>query len=237
MLSFSDRGIFFSPLRTIAYIDGFNLYFGCLTRAKHCKWLDLQALAQRLIHEHDPDSEITQVKYFTAPIKAGLSHYGEASCIAQQDYLLSLKAHCPLIEIIEGEFYIVPGRYHANQHPVNFNERLDVLRPEEKQTDVNIALHMLCDATDGLCEQQVLFSNDSDCAPVLKTVHARHPDMKLGVIAPILEVTPQRHPSTELSKSCNWTRKSIKQQELEDCQLPEYVLTRKRKITKPSHWK
>jgi len=154
-------------LRTIAYIDGFNLYFGCLTRARHCKWLDLQKLALRLIKEHDPNSNIVRVKYFTAPIKAGLSPHGEASCIAQQDYLLALKSHCKLLEIIEGEFYIVPGKYHTNQKPVNFNERVDVLRPEEKQTDVNIALHMLCDATDGLCDQQVLFSNDSDCAPVL----------------------------------------------------------------------
>ena len=36
------------PVRTNIYIDGFNLYYGCLKNTPH-KWLDLRALCQVLL--------------------------------------------------------------------------------------------------------------------------------------------------------------------------------------------
>ena len=50
--------------RAIAYIDGYNLYYGLL-KATSCKWLDLYALARSLIRT---DLDIVAVKYFTAPV-------------------------------------------------------------------------------------------------------------------------------------------------------------------------
>ena len=50
--------------RVIAYIDGFNLYFGL--KADHGRkylWLDLQALVESLLL---PDQELQGVRYFTA---------------------------------------------------------------------------------------------------------------------------------------------------------------------------
>jgi len=35
-------------LRTRAYIDGYNLYYGCLKHTAH-KWLDLHALIERIL--------------------------------------------------------------------------------------------------------------------------------------------------------------------------------------------
>lgn len=60
------------------YVDGFNLYHGLhqATARRHL-WLDLGALAQSL----RPQSVLTKVMYFTAPVlndAAGLSN--------QQDY-------------------------------------------------------------------------------------------------------------------------------------------------------
>jgi len=235
-LSFLEYGSLEPALRTIIYIDGFNLYFGCLKEISHCRWLNVEALAQRLCKENDPTTNIVGIKYFTAPIKAGLSARGVVSVKSQADYLRALSTHCQHVEIVNGKYFIVPGSYHGDTKPVDFTTKLRVLRPEEKQADVNIAVHMLCDATDGLCDQQVLLSNDSDCAPILSTIRRRHPDIRIGVIPPILKVTPERYPSKELSSSAHWSRKNINETDLADCQLPVRVTTRKRPIDKPEHW-
>ena len=226
-------------MRTIAYVDGFNLYHGCLKRAAHCRWLDVQALATRLCREQNPDQTLVGVGYFSAPVKAALSPHGLDSCIAQQDYWLALRAHCPLLEIVLGDFFVASGSYHVDAPgPVDFTRKVRVLRPEEKRTDVNIALRMVLDAIDGRCEQQVLFSNDSDCVPALETIRTRCPDMRLGVIAPIPRGERSgRRPSADLLACAHWARDAIGENELLACQLPEPVRTRKRSIHRPERWR
>ena len=228
-----------TSLRTVVYVDGFNLYFGCLKRKRRYRWLDVCALANRLCRDQDPAAKIVSVKYFTAPVKAKLSPRGDSSCIAQQDYWLALKAHCSNLEIIEGQFFTVSGSYHEDHADgtIDFQTKLRVIRPEEKQTDVNIALHMLADATDELCDQQVLLSNDSDCMPALRMIRQRHPSLQLGVVAPILAGGQgRRQPSKLFRDYVDWVRSTIAEIDLAACQLPKSVPTRKRKICKPAHW-
>ncbi len=222
-------------MRTIVYIDGFNLYFGAVKRTPY-RWLDLSKLALRICTERNPNVEIIAIKYFTADIKVFLSQRGQASWEAQQDYLVSLKAHIPHLEIIKGNYDISMARYHPHSasHPVDFSILHTVWRAEEKQTDVNIAINMLCDAHDNKCEQMVLFTNDSDLAPALCTIKERNENIKIGVVAPIRG--EDRNASAELDKYSDWTRHQIKLEELESSQLPDQVLTRKRLIKKPEHW-
>jgi hypothetical protein len=52
-------------MRTSVYVDGFNLYHGCLKRSKF-KWLNLLKLAEVLL----PDHQIEMVKFFTARVSA-----------------------------------------------------------------------------------------------------------------------------------------------------------------------
>ena len=52
--------------RVIAYIDGFNLYFGMKEAGlNHCKWLDLKKLVTNLLA---PNQELIEVKYFTSRV-------------------------------------------------------------------------------------------------------------------------------------------------------------------------
>ena len=62
-------------MRTICYVDGYNLYYGCLKNTTF-KWLDLDLLLCRLLNEQFPQSELHLVKYFTADIKANFSRHG-----------------------------------------------------------------------------------------------------------------------------------------------------------------
>jgi hypothetical protein len=51
-------------MRTIAYVDGYNLYHG---RLKHTpfKWLDLVGLLSTILRVQNPSAQITVVKLFT----------------------------------------------------------------------------------------------------------------------------------------------------------------------------
>ena len=51
-------------MSTIVYVDGFNLYYGCLRHTKF-KWLDLPLLFKTVLEDHH---DIKAVKYFTARV-------------------------------------------------------------------------------------------------------------------------------------------------------------------------
>jgi hypothetical protein len=50
-------------MRTNVYVDGFNLYYGCLKGTPY-RWLDLEALCSRLL----PTNSIHRIRYFTARV-------------------------------------------------------------------------------------------------------------------------------------------------------------------------
>jgi hypothetical protein len=52
-------------LRTVVYVDGYNLYYGLL-RKTTLKWLDLFALFRDHVLDHEV--ELIQVRYYTAPV-------------------------------------------------------------------------------------------------------------------------------------------------------------------------
>jgi hypothetical protein len=55
--------------RVVAYVDGFNLYFGLKNGyGRRYHWLGLQALATSLLQ---PGQELREVQYFTAGVKNG----------------------------------------------------------------------------------------------------------------------------------------------------------------------
>lgn len=81
-------------LRTAIYIDGYNLYYGRL-RGTQFKWLDVVALFSRITRSIAPSSQITSVKFFTAPALPKFSRHGDESMRAQNDYHRALEAKYP----------------------------------------------------------------------------------------------------------------------------------------------
>jgi len=56
-------------LRTIIYIDGFNLYYGLRSKGwRKYYWLNLQCLSQKILKL---DQRLIATKYFTARVSAG----------------------------------------------------------------------------------------------------------------------------------------------------------------------
>lgn len=224
-------------MRTIAYVDGYNLFFGCLKNTPY-KWLDLVALIESILRAQDPSSQLVRVRYFTAPIRAKLASRGQAAAIAQDKYHRAL-AQRGRVDIIQG-WYALEGAWAPRKiDPPNKLDRVEIWRLEEKETDVNLALQLYRDAIRGECEQVVVVSSDSDLAPALRLVESDAPAIRRGLIFPRGEVeegSKQRPPNIGLSKLAHWTRQEIKNAELAACQLPMRVPTNKKPIDKPDYW-
>ena len=85
-------------MKTIAYIDGGNLYHGLLRRCPRYKWLDVAALVRSLLSEgHD----LVDVKYFTARVK---TYPHDAAAVERQNLYLSAIEANGGVKIIEGYY-------------------------------------------------------------------------------------------------------------------------------------
>ena len=72
-------------MRTIIYVDGFNLYFRLLEKRSALKWLDVKTLAGKLLN---PLNKIVGVKYYTARVSGRIDPLAPAR---QQIYLDALR--------------------------------------------------------------------------------------------------------------------------------------------------
>ena len=226
-----------TSLKTILYIDGFNLYYGAVKGTPH-KWLDVVKLFSSICHEQNPSIEIVAVKYFTAPVKGSIATHGEQAVQSQNAYLKALRTLYPnLIEVIEGYFVLEEAGLPRYQKPLVKTDRLQVWKLEEKKTDVHLAIQMYRDACHGV-EHQVLVSNDSDLVPALEAIRADYPRLTIGVVMPRLKRTGSdiRPTNTELDNLAHWTRHHIHENELAAAQLPNLIPTKKKPIYKPTYW-
>lgn len=161
--------------RVIAYIDGFNLYFGMLEMgSREYSWLNIQLLAQSLLK---PNQELVGVKYFTSRV----SNNPEKQ-----------RRQTTYIEAIESldNCSIYYGKFQANTEECYGCGR-KYSSPNEKMTDVNIAVEMLTDAYADRYDMAMLISGDSDLIPPIKSVHSCFPKKRVFVAFP-----PNRHNSS-----------------------------------------
>lgn len=226
-------------METIVYVDGYNLYYGRL-RHTGFKWLDIFELFQNIVKVQNPASKVIKVKYFTAPVKANFSSHGQESMAAQNSYHRALEyLYKDRLEIIYGYHTIEKGYPPRYQKPINKNDRVEIWKFEEKQTDVNIALHMYRDAINETCHQQILVSNDSDLELPLKLISEDKSNIALGLIIPRPKLTTTKHtrPSNKiLSQYVRWTRSHIMDGECQNAQFADIIATRKKSIKKPKYW-
>ena len=227
--------------KTHIYIDGYNLYYSRLKGTAH-KWLDLVALFRdQIVLQQDPKAQVLKVKFFTAPVKASYARHGQASEHAQTQYHRALLAKYPdLIEIINGFHIFQPTALPAYEDGVmpTKSRTAKVWMIEEKQTDVNMALHAYRDVARGVCEQVVICSNDSALEPALRLIREDVPTATIGLIMPL---RAQAHgdgkvPNKRLTPLAHWVRHHILDEELMRAQLPQNIPTKKKPASKPPHW-
>jgi len=170
---------------TTVYIDGFNLYYGAVRKTPY-KWLDPSALCRRLL----PRDDIIKIRYFTAHVSARDDDPGLPQ--RQQTYLRAL-ATIPNLEIHLGHYVSHNVRMPLAHPPKRGARTVEVIKTEEKGSDVNLATYLLLDAFKRVCDTAVIVSNDSDlCEPI------RIARTELGIGVGVVNPHPPAHRSRSL---------------------------------------
>jgi uncharacterized LabA/DUF88 family protein len=189
-----------SKKRSAFYVDGFNLYHSVKDlKNDRLKWLSLFGLANMLIPSKD--EHVVAVRYFSA-----LAHKrGLDSVKRHETYLAALKSEG--VDCILGRFKGQPRRCRncGNQW----------LHPEEKETDVNIAIQMVADGYDDLYDVCYLISADTDLVPPLQMIKTKLP------LKEIVAVSPPNRPHGQHIKSIAHRSLKLNAQQLGRCRLPE----------------
>lgn len=218
-------------LKTIVYVDGYNLYYGLLRRSPY-KWLDLYRLFQEFVL--DSTADVLEVRYYTSPVLGRMSD-DPLSPQRQRQYLQALrKMHPNRVSIIEGRI-IAESPMARLVSPIAEAPEITRVRVHsfsEKKTDVNIATDLLVGAWTNAYEQAVICSNDTDLEGAIRAVKSHHPTLKLGLVAPIPS-HDVRKIAADLKQHVDWA-KVLSPFHLERAQLPEKIAGTT--IRKPPVW-
>ena len=83
-------------MKTYVYVDGFNLYFGCVKGTPN-KWLNIRRLCEILL----PGNQVECIKYFSA--KVAVRPTNPSGPVNQETYFRALRT-LPNLEIHLGYF-------------------------------------------------------------------------------------------------------------------------------------
>ncbi|NLL20880.1 MAG: NYN domain-containing protein [Firmicutes bacterium] len=167
--------------RLIAYIDGFNLYFGMKDKGwRRYYWLNLQKLRKNLLKSNQ---KLITTKYFTARITDPPDKQKRQSAYIEALSLLN-------------DFEIFLGKYQLNKWEcASCHSLFDI--PNEKMTDVNIAVELLTDAFQDNFDVALVISADSDLVAPIKKTKELFPSKRIIIAFP-----PKRH-SVTLAKAAD----------------------------------
>lgn len=211
--------------RVAVYVDGFNLYFGKLRHDPAVKWVDLEALARTLT----PGHTLVKVRYFTAWVSGKVDANAPQR---QQTYLRALRT-LPLLETHFGQFKTHEKTRPLVHPPASGPTMAVVWQTEEKGSDVNLATWLLLDGIDGLYEEAVVVSNDSDLEEPIRQANARYGPVHLVSPHTLTKRPPYTHSYTLEKAAASY--RSLLRSELEASQLPSVVkLSNGKTITRPT---
>ena len=163
------------------------------------------------------NQQLEIVRYFTARVR------NNPGKVRRQNTYLDALATLPDVRIHEGYFL---GK---NQKCANCGATY--LSYEEKTTDVNIAVELLCDAQDDIFDTAIIVSADGDLVGPVEAVLKRYSDKKIIVTFP-----PDRH-SANLEAVASDHRK-IEEREVSGSQFPNRVRSNAGyRLRKPPEWK
>jgi len=161
---------------TFVYVDGFNLYYGAL-RKSPWKWLDLRLLFETILQPHH---DILAIKYFTAKVSRTPNDPSKPQ--RQAAYIRALVQFRPEVSVQYGHF-LTHTVSAPLANPQGSQRFADVVKTEEKGSDVNLALHLLNDAWLDRYDCAVVVTNDSDIAEAMHLVR-QHRRKRIGLVTP-----------------------------------------------------
>ena len=208
--------------RAAFYIDGFNLYHAIADlNDPFLKWVNLWALAKTLIPSQT--EELVRVVFCTAYYPGD-----ERKRWRHGEYIKALEiagVHCSF--------------GHYVHEPASCRSCGDTWsRPSEKQTDINIALHLYHDAFTDVFDQAYLVTADSDQAATARFLSTHFPKKSLVSVSP-----PNRNFSQNILRFAGGGKMQISKDAIEGALFPQIVIgdgkpaaRRPREYNPPSGW-
>lgn len=203
-------------------MDGFNVYHSLLIRQKSTtdhyplrkyKWLNLWALAEKFLSPRR--DKLVKVFYYTA-----FATWDPKKVTRHRTYLRALES--------VGVTPVVGNFKFKDKRCTLCNQTFST--PEEKETDVNIAIHLLEYAFQGMYDKALIVSGDSDLLPAVRAVKRVFPNIQLGVVVPPFRT------AESLKNECHFSIK-MKKIHLATSQLPNPVeLANGISLPKPPSW-
>lgn len=209
-------------MATNVYIDGFNLYYGAVRGTAH-KWLDIGALCDRLL----PQDEVNRIRYFTAKV---LGTPRDPQAPQRQEAYLRALATVSDLTIHLGHFHQNKVRMPLADPSPGGPKTVEVIKTEEKGSDVNLATYLLLDAAGGECDTAVVMTNDSDLVEPIRLVQSRF-GIRVGVINP----HPVKYRSRSLKDAATFF-KQLRESAIAGCQFPLVLDDSSGTFQKPSTW-
>ena len=131
--------------RVIAYIDGFNLYFGLRQKGwRSYYWLNLRKMCEKLLKSNQ---NLLTVKYFTSRVKNSPEKKNRQNAYIDALYTI------PHLKVFFGKYQFSPS-------PPCKKCGFVTTVPEEKMTDVQLASVMISDAYKNSYDTALLVSGD-----------------------------------------------------------------------------
>ena len=202
------------------YVDGFNFYYGCVKDTPY-RWLDLSALFQLIF----PNDHVNRIRYFTARVKPRPNDPSQPQ--RQQTYIRALET-IPNLSVHFGYFLDTTVRMRLANPPESGSQTAEVIKTEEKGSDVNLATFLLVDAFNKDCDMSVIVSNDSDLKTPIEFLRTQ-----LGIKVGILN--PQTNRSWALYNAVDFYY-AIRQGTLRASQFPPQLSDSRGIINKPQSW-
>ena len=214
-------------MKTILYIDGFNLYYSAV-KATPLRWLNPVALAARVF----PRNQIIATKYFTARVTALPRDPDQPQ--RQSIYWRALSTLSDF-EIIEGDFRTREVSAPVVTPPPSF---IRVFKTEEKGSDVNLASHLLLDGFRGRYECAIVISGDSDLVTPIRMVR-QEMRKTVGVLNPQRLSGPGCRPPRKnagLKHAASFYQDGLRWAQLLASQFPPTLTDRVGTFHKPPSW-
>lgn len=174
---------------------------------------------------HLPNDQVIGIKYFTAKIISRPDDPNKH--IRQQVYLRALET-LPNVQVIFGHYSAhVKWMRLANSSPGK-PKFAQVIRTDEKGSDVNLAVNLIHDAYQAKFELALIVSNDSDLLSAIQIVQ-NDLGLKVGVL------NPHKNQSQSLMKEAFFF-KNIRKGILKGSQFPQTMKDSRGAFYKPVDW-
>ena len=210
--------------RTTFLIDGFNLYHSLIDaghdlKGKTTKWLDIKSLCSNYLAGIGNQSKLEKIYYFSA-LAEHLQNTDPGKVQRHLKYIECLKSTGIIVEL---------GRFKPRSVWCDKCSS-QLIRHEEKETDVAISIKLFEVFMNNECETAVIVTGDTDLAPAVRSAKRLFPGKT------ICSLFPYKRKNYELSQIVHNSFK-IKKERYVQHQFPDPVILKDgRRISKPTSW-